>query len=203
MVPSGRATLTALWSPVGSTSKNRGVNDRSPFWMMGELWWTLTDVCVSLDCVVRSCRYGVVLFTSLSLRDDLVDGEKSLVSRTSFYPAIELTNDPGTRFLFDMKKTNNCMCACVCVCWLIFLKRSKKTLILEKKIFYLFVCVWEQLRIWYIYLYLFILLCVIPRYTHNDFYFTYFMLRAFRFKFLLIVFVSLLSYWFGIFRIKL
>ena len=43
-----------------------------------------------------SCRYAIVMFTSLTLQDDLVNVEDSLVSVTDFYPAIELPQSLGT-----------------------------------------------------------------------------------------------------------
>ncbi|TNN87990.1 Receptor-type tyrosine-protein phosphatase eta [Liparis tanakae] len=43
-------------------------------------------------------QYAIVLFTSLELQDDLVNGQRSLLSITNFFAAVPLPQNPGTVF---------------------------------------------------------------------------------------------------------
>lgn len=55
------------------------------------------NVCVHkvfLPCSI--CRYAIVMFTSLNLQGNLVNGDLSLVSVTDFYPDVSLPQNPGT-----------------------------------------------------------------------------------------------------------
>lgn len=95
MDQNGRAILTVPSSLVRHTSKRSQL--RGLFLCLNKSGPSASVPNVNMFIsVFDPCSYAVVLFTDLSLENNLVNGEKSLVSSTSFSLFVVLNGDPGT-----------------------------------------------------------------------------------------------------------
>lgn len=96
MNQNGRAILTAPSSLVRNTSKRSQL--RGLFLGLNKFWLSASVTNINkFISVFGPCSYAVVVFTDLSLENNLVNGEKSLVSSTNFSLFVVLHGDPGTR----------------------------------------------------------------------------------------------------------